>query len=149
MASKIIGQKSELRTFNMQRFDEVEIVEQRISVDVNRYDLVDLIEEKEYENAHFERDELDIKLRCENYLQDELQENPLDFSQNTEEADEEGYFNLTATCKVTNSLMDWLIEKSHAVKVVEPQELYEKVRCHVFHAMLNYDTELLDVDSNH
>jgi hypothetical protein len=39
----------------MQRFDNVKFAKQRISVDVDSFDLDDLVEEKEYENAHFER----------------------------------------------------------------------------------------------
>ena len=148
MASKIIGQKSELRTFNMQRFDKVEIILQRVTVEVDRYDLDELVEEKEYENAFFEREELEIKLRCDDYLRDELEENPINGSQNTKSADEDGYFYLTASCMVTTSVLNWLIEKSHSIKVVEPKELYEKVRLHVFNTMLNYDTECLDIEGD-
>ncbi|MFO1366221.1 MAG: hypothetical protein U1F01_01450 [Acinetobacter sp.] len=45
MASKIID-KSELRTFNMQSF--IKVANERITVDVNSFDLEDLVE-KEHE----------------------------------------------------------------------------------------------------
>ena len=145
MASKIENRRSKLRTFNMQRFDKVEIIAPQAIVSVDSYDLDELVEEKEYENAFFEREELEIKLRCDDYLRNELEENPINSSQNTESADEEGYFYLTASCMVTTSVLNWLIEKSHSIKVVEPTELYEKVRLYAYNSMLNYDTECLDI----
>ena len=144
MASKIIDQYSELRTFNMQRFDNVKFAKQRISVDVDSFDLDDLVEEKEYENAHFEREELSIKLRCENYLRDELESYPIDEYQDIIDQDED-YFILEADCMITQSVLNWLIEKSHSIQVIEPQELFEKVKVHVLAARNYYDVDYDDL----
>ena len=144
MASKIIDQYSELRTFNMQRFDNVKFAKQRISVDVDSFDLDDLVEEQEYENAHFEREELSIKLRCENYLRDELESYPIDEYQDIIDQDED-YFILEANCMITQSVLNWLIEKSHSIQVIEPQELFEKVKVHVLAARNYYDVDYDDL----
>jgi len=144
MASKIIDQYSELRTFNMQRFDNVKFAKQRISVDVDSFDLDDLVEEQEYENAHFEREELSIKLRCENYLRDELESYPIDEYQDIIDQDED-YFILEADCMITQSVLNWLIEKSHSIQVIEPQELFEKVKVHVLAARNYYDVDYDDL----
>ena len=144
MASKIIDQYSELRTFNMQRFDNVKFAKQRISVDVDSFDLDDLVEEKQYENAHFEREELSIKLRCENYLRDELESYPIDEYQDIIDQDED-YFILEANCMITQSVLNWLIEKSHSIQVIEPQELFEKVKVHVLAARNYYDVDYDDL----
>jgi predicted DNA-binding transcriptional regulator YafY len=145
MASKIVGNKSELRTFNMQRFDQAEIVPQRIIVDIDSYDLNQLVEDKEYENAYFEREELEIKLRCEAYLLDELQENQISWDQDIEEI-EDGYFTLSASCMITQSILDWLIEKAHSIQVQEPQELFDKVQAHIVAAADYYDTYSVDYE---
>ena len=144
MASKIVDQYSELRTFNMQRFDNVKFAKQRISVDVDSFDLDDLVEEQEYENAHFEREELSIKLRCENYLRDELESYPIDEYQDIIDQDED-YFILEADCMITQSVLNWLIEKSHSIQVIEPQELFEKVKVHVLAARNYYDVDYDDL----
>ena len=144
MASKIIDQYSELRTFNMQRFDNVKFAKQHISVDVDSFDLDDLVEEKQYENAHFEREELSIKLRCENYLRDELESYPIDEYQDIIDQDED-YFILEADCMITQSVLNWLIEKSHSIQVIEPQELFEKVKLHVLAARNYYDVDYDDL----
>ena len=144
MASKIIDQYSELRTFNMQRFDNVKFAKQRISVDVDSFDLDDLVEEKEYENAHFEREELSIKLRCENYLRDELESYPIDEYQDIIDQDED-YFILEAKSIITTSVLNWLVEKSHSIQVIEPQELFEKVKVHVLAARNYYDVDYDDL----
>lgn len=144
MASKIIDQYSELRTFNMQRFDNVKFAKQRISVDVDSFDLDDLVEEQEYENAHFEREELSIKLRCENYLRDELESYPIDEYQDIIDQDED-YFILEADCMITQRVLNWLIEKSHSIQVIEPQELFEKVKVHVLAARNYYDVDYDDL----
>lgn len=149
IASKIIDNSSTLRTFNIQRFDQVELIEPRITVEINSYDMDCLVEEKEYESGYFERDELNIKLRCENYLLDELKSNPITSCQSINETND-GYFRLTAKCMITQSLLSWLIEKAHSVQVQEPQELFEKVQTHIYAAMNNYDMEFDDIeDSEH
>ncbi|KAA8732820.1 WYL domain-containing protein [Acinetobacter qingfengensis] len=145
MASKIMGHRSVLRTFNLQRFDQVKLIEQRISVDIDAFDLDNLIEEKEYEYAYFERDELEIKLRCENDLLDDLQNNPIHFSQEITEFDDD-YFTLTASSIITNSLLNWLIEKAHSIQVLEPQELFEKVQRYIYDAIENYDMDFEDLE---
>ncbi|MCM1960587.1 WYL domain-containing protein [Acinetobacter modestus] len=144
MASKIIDQKNELRTFNMQRFDRVTLIPQSISIDIDSYDLDCLVEEKEYEDAHFERENLSIKLRCENYLRDELESYPIDEYQHIIDQNED-YFILEAKSIITTSVLNWLVEKSHSIQVIEPQELFEKVKVHVLAARNYYDVDYDDL----
>lgn len=146
MASKIENNRSELRTFNIQRFDKAEFYgKESITFDIDAFDLDELVEAKEHEDAYFEREELLIKLRCENYLRDELESYPIDIYQDIIYQDDD-YFILEANCIITTSVLNWLIEKSHSIQVLEPRELFEKVKVHVLAAQDYYDVNYDDLE---
>ncbi|MCY6411835.1 WYL domain-containing protein [Acinetobacter sp. VNH17] len=146
MASKLEGQRGKLKTFNMQRFDKAIIdKKERIAINIDTFDLDELVEAKEHEDAYFEREELLIKLRCENDLEDELQSYPIDVDQEIIYQNDE-HFILEAKCIITTSLLNWFIEKSHSIQVIEPRELFEKVKVHVLAAQDYYDLNYDDLE---
>ncbi|MFO1416105.1 MAG: hypothetical protein U1F28_02695 [Acinetobacter sp.] len=51
---------------------KVELIDERITVDVNSFDLERFSCEKEHEMAYFDREYIRIQLRCKNHLKDEV-----------------------------------------------------------------------------
>lgn len=144
LASKVVGNTSELRTFLMHGFKHVELIPEKISIHVDSYDIESLIAQKEHEDAYCERKIMSLKIRCNNELLSEIEQNPLTHMQEIEKT-YHGYFYVTAHLMITQSLFNWLVEKAHAVKVIEPQEIYYRVRRKVIAAAELYE---LDWDIN-
>ncbi|SUU23978.1 WYL domain-containing protein [Acinetobacter haemolyticus] len=126
MASKIVGSKSELRTFNMLRFDDVQIIPEKVHVDIDYYDLEELVLDREFEHAYFDRVPQDIFFVFHETLLEELELNPINDKQDIKKIDNE-YYELRTTCCITTSLMNWLVEKSHLIQMVESDELREEI----------------------
>ena len=141
IASKIVDNKSELRTFIISRFQEVEIIPEKLVVNVDEYDIDELVRNQEYEMAYFDREKVNLKIRCNDEMLGKVEENPFDNDQNIEKT-HHGYFYLIAQVMITQTVLDWLISKSHSVKVIEPRELYHRVRRKVVMAADLYEIEL-------
>ncbi|MCU4582994.1 WYL domain-containing protein [Acinetobacter gyllenbergii] len=127
IASKIVGSKSELRTFNLLRFDEINLIGEKTYVDINHYDIDVLVDEREFENAYFDRVVQDIFFVFHEELLEELELKPIGNDQNIQRIQDHEYYELRATCCITTSLMNWLIEKSHLIQMITPKELREEI----------------------
>ncbi|WP_291352675.1 WYL domain-containing protein [Acinetobacter sp. UBA3106] len=127
IASKITENKTLLRTFNILHFENLKIVPEKISIDVEIYDLEGLVENREFEYALFNREEQDIFFVFEEELLDELNLNPIGDFQTIKKIDE-GYYELRASCVLTNSRMDWLTEKAEYLQIVAPDCLFEEIQ---------------------
>ena len=127
IASKIIGSKSELRTFNLLRFDEIEIIQEKAHVDIDYYDIDELVEGREFENAYFDRVAQDVFFVFHEELLEELELKPIGNDQSIQRIQDHEYYELRATCCITTSLMNWLVDKSHLIQMIAPQELREEV----------------------
>ncbi|MGO3918522.1 helix-turn-helix transcriptional regulator [Acinetobacter venetianus] len=127
IASKIVGSKSELRTFNLFRFDEVNIIEEKAHVDINHYDIDILVDEREFENAYFDRVEQEIFFVFHEELLEELKIKPICINQDIKQIEDHEYYELRVTSFITTSLMNWLVEKAHLIQIIAPQELREEV----------------------
>ncbi|OFW46652.1 MAG: hypothetical protein A2003_07265 [Acinetobacter sp. GWC1_38_13] len=127
IASKIVGSKSELRTFNLFRFDEVHIIEEKAHVDINHYDIDILVDEREFENAYFDRVEQEIFFVFHEELLEELKIKPICVNQDIKQIEDHEYYELRVTSFITTSLMNWLVEKAHLIQIIAPQELREEV----------------------
>ncbi len=121
MASKIINNKSELRTFNLAQFKDVEIIPERIVVDVKNHDLDDLVAQQEYEDAYFNHEMVRIIIRFPEEFLPYVDLNPLHPEQKCILHDtEHDYVEMLIDCIVTTSVMNWLIINSNKVMVMEP-----------------------------
>lgn len=143
MASKIVGNQSVLRTFNLLRFDHVELIPERITVDIDKYDLEALVNDREFEDAYFNREEHYISVIIPEALRDELQHNPIGRSQSMEQI-EDGFYILNAECVITTSRMKWFVENGHQIQINHPQCLADEVRIKIRH-VAEYQ-EVLDDD---
>ncbi|OTG75451.1 hypothetical protein B9T26_05560 [Acinetobacter sp. ANC 4169] len=137
IASKIIANKSILRTFNILHFEELKIIPEKITIDVEAYDLEDLVENREFEYAFFNREKLDVFFVFEEELLDELTSNPIGDFQTIKKIDE-GYYELRASCMLTNSRMNWLTEKAEYLQIVAPDCLFEEIQCRITKAGEKY-----------
>lgn len=145
MASKIQdNKKNQLRTFNIQRFSEIELIPSKLLFDVESIDLDFLVKEKEYEMAYFNREIKKIKLCCESYLKDDVGLFNLGENKKIHEINED-YFILDTQCMVTQSLLNWLIEKAYSIQVLEPKDLYEKIQFYIKNAEKNYCNNYGDI----
>lgn len=127
IASKIVGSKSELRTFNLLRFDEIAVIPEKAYVDINYYDIEELVDGREFEHAYFDRVVQDIFFVFHEELLEELELKPIGNDQNIQRIQDHEYYELRATCCITTSLMNWLIEKSHLIQMITPKELREEI----------------------
>lgn len=143
MASKIVGNQSVLRTFNLLRFDHVELIPERITVDIDKYDLETLVNDREFEDAYFARKQHYISVIIPEALRDELLHNPIGRSQSLEQI-EDGFYMLNAECVITTSRMKWFVENAHQIQINQPQCLADEVRIKIRH-VAEYQ-EVLDDD---
>lgn len=127
IASKIVGSKSELRTFNLLRFDEVDVIEEKAHVDINHYDIDVLVDEREFENAYFDRAEQEIFFVFHEELLEDLELKSISTDQDIQRIQDHEYYELRATSCVTTSLMNWLVEKAHLIQIIAPQKLREEI----------------------
>lgn len=127
IASKIVGSKSELRTFNLFRFDEVNIIEGKAHVDINDYDIDILVDEREFENSYFDRAEQEIFFVFHKELLEELKLKPICANQDIQQIKDHEYYELRTTIFITTSLMNWLVEKAHLIQIIAPQELRHEI----------------------
>lgn len=127
MASKIVGSKSELRTFNMLRFDDVQIISEKIHVDIDYYDLEELVLDREFEHSYFDRVAQDIFFVFHETLLEELELNPISDDQYIQQIGDDEYYELSATCCITSSLMDWFVVNSHLIQMIKSEELCEEI----------------------
>ena len=128
IASKVVGKKAYLRTFNMLRFDQVENVLEKLYVDVDFYELEDLVSEREFEDAYFNRDKQDIFFIFHKDLLEELQISPISYDQVIKQINDDEYYEFLAHCCITTSLMDWFIKNAHLIQSVRPNRLREEIR---------------------
>lgn len=127
IASKIVGSKSELRTFNLLRFDEIEVIQEKAHVDINHYDIDVLVNEREFEDAYFDRVEQEMFFVFHEELLEELKLKPICINQDIQRIQDHEYYELRATSCVTTSLMNWLVEKAHLIQIIAPQKLREEI----------------------
>lgn len=127
IASKIVGSKSELRTFNLLRFDEIEIIQEKAHVDIDYYDIDELVDGREFENAYFDRVAQDVFFVFHEALLEELELKPIGNDQSIQRIQDHEYYELRATCSITTSLMNWLVDKSHLIQIITPKELREEI----------------------
>ena len=126
IASKIIKGKSELRTFNMLNFTEVKIIPEKISVNIDPYDVDDLVEEREFEDAFFAREELGVFCVFEGELLEELEINPIGNDQTIIHLHDQ-YYELSARSVITRSRMEWFAKNAHLIQIIAPDELREEI----------------------
>ena len=124
--SKIIKGKSELRTFNMLNFTEVKIIPEKISVNIDPYDVDDLVEEREFEDAFFDREELGVFCVFEGELLEELEINPIGNDQTIIHLHDQ-YYELSARSVITRSRMEWFAKNAHLIQIIAPDELREEI----------------------
>lgn len=126
IASKIIKGKSELRTFNMLNFTEVKIIPEKISVNIDPYDVDDLVEEREFEDAFFDREELELFFVFQEELLEELERNPIGENQTIIHLESQHY-ELRVRSIITKSCMDWFMRNAHLIQIIAPDELREEI----------------------
>lgn len=126
IASKIIKGKSELRTFNMLNFTEVKIIPEKISVNIDPYDVDDLVEEREFEDAFFDREELGVFCVFEGELLEELEINPIGNDQTIIHLENQ-YYELSTRSVITRSRMEWFTKNAHLIQIIAPDELREEI----------------------
>ncbi len=127
MACKIHQNKSSLRTFNLMNFEYLEIIPEKLTIDVDGYDLDELIEDREFEDAYFDRVNYDIFLVIEEKIVDELALNPIGDFQSITKIDE-GYYELRASCVLTTSRLDWFMQKAEYIQIIGPDELRNEIK---------------------
>lgn len=140
IASKINGHQTELRTFVMNRFIAVNLIAEKLTVQVDDYDIDELIRQQEYDMAYFDRELVNLKIRCDDELLNDITENPLSHDQIIEKT-QHGYFYVTAPLMISQTIVDWLVGQAHRIRVIEPQELFYRIRHYVSKA-----AELYEVD---
>lgn len=126
IASKIVGDKSILRTFNMLYFEQLEIIPEKISIDIATYDLDVLVKNREFENTLFSREELGIFFVFEEDLLGELVINPIGDLQDIQKIDD-GFYELRATCMLSNSRVEWFVKNAHLIQILAPDVLREEI----------------------
>lgn len=126
IASKIINGKEELRTFNMLNFEYVKIIPEKISVNIDPYNIDELIEAREFESAFFNREKLDLFFVFDEELFEELERNPIGEKQVIIHLEDQ-YYELRAQCVITKSCMDWFMKNAHLIQIVTPDILREEI----------------------
>lgn len=103
------------------------MIEEKAHVDINHYDIDMLVDEREFENAYFDRVGQEIFFVFHEELLEELKLKPICVNQDIKQIEDHEYYELRVTSFITTSLMNWLVEKAHLIQIIAPQELREEV----------------------
>ncbi len=144
IASKINSDnKTQVRTFTMHRILQAEPMPERLSIDIQDLEMQNAIEQYEFEGYFIDDEPNEIKLNCSNSLLSELTFSELHASQqlfnNTQDT-----FTLTAKMPITQSFVEWLVQKSQWIEVEYPEQLREEIKYRIIEMAQNYAIEIVE-----
>lgn len=123
IAHKIETNTSILRTFCLHRIRDVQPAQEKLSVNIDSFEIYQAIEDQEHEWALFDREVLRVKLRCEQALYAILEESELGNMIKLGNVGVNGYFYVLTDVLITETVLNWLVEKAHQVRVMYPEKL--------------------------
>lgn len=146
IASKINdNRKIQIRTFTMHRILHAEPTPECLSIDIQDMDMQKAIEQYEFEGFYNNDDQpKEIELKCSNTLLSELEFSGIHESQQIFSDDGDAYFTLTAEMPITQSLLEWLVQKAQWIEVEYPEELREEVKNRIIEMAQNYAIEVIE-----
>ncbi|MCM1934664.1 helix-turn-helix transcriptional regulator [Acinetobacter radioresistens] len=148
IASKINhNRKIQIRTFTMHRILHAEQTQESLSIDIQDMDMKKAIEQYEFEGFYNDDDEpKEILLNCSNTLLSELTFSEIHESQQILSDDGNAYFTLTAEIPITQSFLEWLVQKAQWIEVEYPEDLREEVKNRIIEMAQNYAIEIIEDD---
>lgn len=148
IASKINhNRKIQIRTFTMHRILHAEQTQESLSIDIQDMDMQKAIEQYEFEGFYNDDDEpKEILLNCSNTLLSELTFSEIHESQQILSDDGDAYFTLTAEIPITQSFLEWLVQKAQWIEVEYPEDLREEVKNRIIEMAQNYALEIIEDD---
>ena len=148
IASKINhNRKIQIRTFTMHRILHAEQTPESLSIDIQDIDMQKAIEQYEFEGFYNDDDQpKEIQLNCSNALLSELKFSEIHPSQQIWNDDGDAYFTLTAEMPITQSFLEWLVQKAQWIEVEYPEELREEIKNRIIEMAQNYALEIIDDD---
>lgn len=128
IAHKIENNHSILRTFCLHRIRDVQPAKERLSINMDSFEIYQAIEDQEHEWALFDRETLRVKLRCDQALYAVLEESELGDMIELGNVGVSGYFYVITDVLITETVFNWLVEKAHQVRVMYPDKLADVVK---------------------
>lgn len=147
IATKIDNkQRTSIRTFTLHRILVAKSVSESISIDIQNLEMQKAIDGYEYEGFFNRNDQaIEIELYCHAEILSEIQFSPIHSSQRI--FHEDGcHFSLSATLPLSYSLVDWLVQKSTCIEVIEPQYLRTEIKDKIQNQAFNYNLDVTDPD---
>lgn len=138
IAHKIEINTSILRTFCLHRIRDVQPAQEKLTVNIDSFEIYQAIEDQEHEWALFDREVLMVKLRCEQALYAILEESELGNMIKLGEMGSNGYFYVITDILITETVLNWLLEKAHQVRVMYPEKLADAVKVRIQQAVELY-----------
>ncbi|MDM1764224.1 MULTISPECIES: WYL domain-containing protein [unclassified Acinetobacter] len=148
IATKInYNRKIQIRTFTMHRILHAEPTPESLSIDIQDVDMQKAIEQYEFEGFYNDDNQpKEIQLNCSNVLLSELKFSEIHPSQQIWSDDADTYFTLTAEMPITQSFLEWLVQKAQWIEVEYPEDLREEVKNRIIEMAQNYALEVIDDD---
>lgn len=143
IASKINhNRKIQIRTFTMHRILHAEPTPESLSIDIQDIDMQKAIEQYEFEGFYNDDHQpKEIQLNCSNVLLSELKFSEIHPSQQIWNDDADAYFTLTVEMPITQSFLEWLVQKAQWIEVEYPEDLREEVKNRIIEMAQNYAIE--------
>lgn len=85
-------------------------------------------------------------MNCSNTLLSELTFSEIHESQQIWSDDGDAYFTLTAEMPITQSFLEWLVQKAQWIEVEYPEDLREEVKNRIIEMAQNYALEIIEDD---
>lgn len=127
----------------MHRILQAEPMPERLSIDIQDIEMQNAIEQYEFEGYFIDDEPNEIKLNCSNSLLSELTFSEIHTSQqlfnNTQDT-----FTLTAKMPITQSFVEWLVQKSQWIEVEYPEQLREEIKYRIIEMAKNYAIEVVE-----
>lgn len=128
LAHKIENQNSVLRNFCLHRIRDVQPAKEKLCVGIDSFEIYQAINNQEHEWALFDRETLTVKLRCEETLYAILEESELGNIIKLGDVGITGYFYVITEVMITETVLNWLVERAHQVRVMYPEKLVKEVK---------------------
>ncbi|MCF8998785.1 WYL domain-containing protein [Acinetobacter nectaris] len=130
------SKRTQLSTFNMKNFKNVSFTEEQVSIDIDNKvgKIIELVENREFECAIYDRCPQNINFIFHRYLLNFLEENPLSIRQEiiilTSDNEIDEYRNhqlIVNNIVITHSLIEWFNKYRYWIDVIQPSNLYDVI----------------------
>lgn len=154
IAHKIENNSSILRTFCLHRIRDIQPAQENLCVDVDSFEIYQAIEDQQHEYALFDREIIRVKLRCDDVVHPVFEESEFGNMEESEfgnmielgETSTSGYFYVLTDILVTETVLNWLVEKAHQVRVIHPEKLAREIKTRIQQAVDLYAYDDFDND---